>query len=58
MRRAGRGVKWKVAARTPHPEPHLCHFADTLERLPAMTHQNDLGILPPSRWQPAAPLTF
>ena len=33
-----------------NPELYL---ADILERLPAMTNQDDLGILLPSRWQPA-----
>ena len=28
-------------------------LADVLERLPAMTNQDDLSVLPPSRWQPA-----
>lgn len=32
------------------PEAYL---ADILERLPAMTNQDDLGALLPSRWQPA-----
>ena len=29
------------------------HLADILERLPAMTHQDDIEVLPHSRWQPA-----
>ena len=29
-------------------------LADVLERLPAMTNRDDLGVLLPSRWQPAA----
>ena len=33
------------------PETYL---ADVLQRLPAMTNQDDLGALLPSRWQPAA----
>ena len=33
-----------------NPEAYL---ADVLERLPAMTNQDDLGALLPSRWQPA-----
>jgi hypothetical protein len=33
------------------PEAYL---ADVLERLPAMTNQDDLGALLPDRWQPAA----
>ncbi len=33
------------------PEAYL---ADILERLPAMTNQDDLGALLPSRWQPAS----
>ena len=34
-----------------NPEAYL---ADILERLPAMTNQDDLGALLPSRWKPAA----
>jgi len=34
-----------------NPEAYL---ADVLQRLPAMTNQDDLGALLPSRWQPAA----
>ena len=33
-------------------DPEL-YLADILERLPAMTNQDDLGALLPSRWQPA-----
>jgi transposase len=33
-----------------NPEAYL---ADILERLPAMTNRDDLGVLLPSRWQPA-----
>ena len=29
-------------------------LADVLERLPAMTNRDDLSVLLPSRWQPAA----
>ena len=29
------------------------YLADILERLPAMTNQDDIGALLPSRWQPA-----
>jgi hypothetical protein len=36
-----------------HPVPSLCRPADILERIPAMTNRDDLGVLPPSRWQPA-----
>jgi hypothetical protein len=36
-----------------HPVPSLRRSADILERLPAMTHRHDLGVLPPSLWQPA-----
>jgi hypothetical protein len=28
-------------------------LTDVLERLPAMTHQDDLSVLLPSYWQPA-----
>lgn len=34
-----------------NPEAYL---ADIFERLPAMTNQDDLGVLLPSRWQPVA----
>ena len=34
-----------------NPEAYL---ADILERLPAMTNQDDLSVLLPSLWQPAA----
>lgn len=37
-----------------NPEAYL---TDILERLPAMTNQDDLGVLLPSRWQPAAAAT-
>jgi transposase len=33
-----------------NPEAYL---ADVLERIPAMTNQDDLGVLLPSRWKPA-----
>ncbi len=33
------------------PESYL---ADILERLPAMTNQDDLSVLLPSNWQPTA----
>ena len=33
-----------------NPEAYL---ANILERLPAMTNRDDLGVLLPSRWQPA-----
>jgi hypothetical protein len=38
---------------TPRAGPKVW-LADVLECLPAMTNRNDLGILLPSRWQPAA----
>ena len=31
------------------------YLTDILERLPAMTNQDDLGVLLPSRWQPSTP---
>jgi transposase len=37
-----------------NPEAWL---TDVLERLPAMTNQDDLSVLLPSNWQPAAPAT-
>ena len=37
-----------------NPEAYL---ADVLERIPAMTNQDDLGALLPSRWQPATATT-
>ena len=38
---------------TPRPQPGCAYLADVLEQLPAMTNQDDLGALLPSRWQPA-----
>jgi hypothetical protein len=35
----------------PQPEAWL---SDVLERLPAMTNQDDLSVLLPSNWRPAA----
>jgi hypothetical protein len=35
----------------PQPEAWL---TDVLERLPAMTNQDDLSVLLPSNWRPAA----
>jgi hypothetical protein len=37
-----------------NPEAWL---ADVLERLPAMTNHDDLSVLLPSNWQPAAAAT-
>ena len=34
-----------------NPEAYL---ADVLERIPAMTNQDDLSVLLPSRWKPAS----
>ena len=42
----------ECASRYGHPVE--TYLADVLERLPAMTNQDDLGALLPARWQPAA----
>ena len=36
-----------------HDHDPEAYLADIIERLPAMTNQDDLGALLPSRWQPA-----
>ena len=36
-----------------NPETYL---TDVLERLPAMTNQDDLTVLLPTNWRPAAPI--
>lgn len=43
----------ECASRCGHPVE--TYLADVLERLPAMTNQDDLGALLPARWKPAAP---
>ena len=42
---------WNAPGHGHNPEAYL---SDVLQRLPAMTTQDDLGALLPSRWQPAA----
>ena len=41
----------ECASRCGHPVE--TYLADVLERLPAMTNQDDLGALLPARWKPA-----
>ena len=53
MRRTGRGVKWKVVRRIPIPNHTSAIPPTSSNGWHALTHQDDLGVLPPSRWQPA-----
>ena len=53
MRRTGTRGQMESGGAYHHPVPSLRRSADILERLPAMTHRHDLGVLPPSLWQPA-----
>jgi hypothetical protein len=36
-----------------HGRNQEAYLTDVLERIPAMTNQDDLGVLLPSRWKPA-----